>query len=641
MVENSITDNPTFLTPMHTVTKSHLPAPPVNFPQARGMNGYNCYGNGGYKPFHRNRGRGQFNSQQRTFHQKNQFHARMHDMPVMNSGVFDSYKSSSSLSSNLAIQIQFVDSIAVKGRAQDYNAQNFIGNTSASALDYHASYLLAQDYHAQNNVIQAMNTVLQPPQPSVLQQSQNSSPVWIADSGATNHMTADLNNLSSSTTYRTNDIVQTVNSEGLLVSHVGQGHREDNIQRAMQLWTLSLSFYPSSSIPFRMSISVLSWSVSSLVYLASSISYLQGKFSKLPFQSRVHKSVIPFHTIHSDIWGPSPFVSIDGFRYYVTFINEFSCYCWLFPLVHKSDFYAIFVRFYHYVQTQFSSSIKPSHVPLPVVNNDNVIVCPAPVPHPSINSLSSPSSRSISATSSKSITAASLPLSSIPVDPASNYGNPSEVVQFRPECISVVLHIPDMNLHPMQTRSKSGILKKKVCLATSAASSTGDLTAVEPSSYKIALTIPVWLKAMNDELIALQSQQTWSLMPLPSDKNLVGCKWIFKIKRHADGSIARHKARLVAQGFSQEPGLDYGETFSPVVKPTTVRLVLALAAQFGWGLRQLDVKNAFLHEGYYICHVWKYESKSGEQTYNNRFGAFKGNQQVTTDDYDALVIRQP
>jgi len=70
----------------------------------------------------------------------------------------------------------------------------------------------------------------------------------------------------------------------------------------------------------------------------------------------------------------------------------------------------------------------------------------------------------------------------------------------------------------------------------------------------------------------------------------VGCKWIFKIKRHSDESIARHKAQLVAKGFSQEPRLDYRDTFSPVVKPATVRLVLALAAHFNWPLRQLDVK---------------------------------------------------
>jgi len=100
---------------------------------------------------------------------------------------------------------------------------------------------------------------------------------------------------------------------------------------------------------------------------------------------------------------------------------------------------------------------------------------------------------------------------------------------------------------------------------------------------------------MQEEINALHAQGTWDLVPLPHAKNLVGCKWVYRLKKNADGSIARHKARLVAKGFGQEKGVDYNETFSPVVKPTTVRLVLALAAQFHWPLRQLDVKNAFLH----------------------------------------------
>jgi histone deacetylase 1/2 len=111
------------------------------------------------------------------------------------------------------------------------------------------------------------------------------------------------------------------------------------------------------------------------------------------------------------------------------------------------------------------------------------------------------------------------------------------------------------------------------------------MSLVEPSSYKSAVKILVWLQAMKEEVNALHAQSTWSLISLPANRNLVGCKWIFKVKRHSDGSIAGHKARLVAKGFSQEPGLDYGETFSPVVKPSTVRLVLALAAHFNWSLR--------------------------------------------------------
>lgn len=100
---------------------------------------------------------------------------------------------------------------------------------------------------------------------------------------------------------------------------------------------------------------------------------------------------------------------------------------------------------------------------------------------------------------------------------------------------------------------------------------------------------------MREEIDVLHAQDTWDLVPLPHAKNLVSCKWVYRMKKNIDGLIARYKARLVAKGFSQEEDIDYNETFSLVVKPTIVQLVLARAAQFHWPLKKLDVKNAFLH----------------------------------------------
>jgi hypothetical protein len=116
-----------------------------------------------------------------------------------------------------------------------------------------------------------------------------------------------------------------------------------------------------------------------------------------------------------------------------------------------------------------------------------------------------------------------------------------------------------------------------------------------PRSVRDALADLNWRSAMQAEYDALIANDTWSLVPRPRGINLVTGKWIFRHKLHADGSLDRYKARWVLRGFTQRPGLDYDETFSPVVKPTTVRVVLSLALSQDWPIHQLDVKNAFLH----------------------------------------------
>jgi hypothetical protein len=122
------------------------------------------------------------------------------------------------------------------------------------------------------------------------------------------------------------------------------------------------------------------------------------------------------------------------------------------------------------------------------------------------------------------------------------------------------------------------------------------LTAIgEPSTLGEALDDVRWREAMNDEYQALMDNKTWHLVPPSSTRNIIDCKWVFHIKKNTDGTIDRYKARLVAKGFKQRHDIEYEETFSPVVKSATIRLVLTIAVTRGWSLRQLDVKNAFFH----------------------------------------------
>lgn len=144
----------------------------------------------------------------------------------------------------------------------------------------------------------------------------------------------------------------------------------------------------------------------------------------------------------------------------------------------------------------------------------------------------------------------------------------------------------------MQTRSKSGITKPKSKFFYK---DVLDYTYTEPPSYKITSQYPKWCEPMDAEFQALQKQQTWPLVPTPPHVNLVGCKWAFKLKLNSDGSISRYKARLVAKRFHQQAGVDFHKTFSPMIKLATMRLVLAIAVNCNWPLRQLDVSNAFLH----------------------------------------------
>ncbi|TQE01264.1 hypothetical protein C1H46_013171 [Malus baccata] len=780
-------------------------------------------------------------------------------------------------------------------------------------------HIAVQCYHRSNftyqgrsppSTLSAMNTTFSPSAP----QEQ----FWVADTGATSHMTSDLSNLNLAAPFSGTDTVTTASGSGLPISHIGSttlhtpqyAFELKNILHVPQLSQHLLSIYQLCKdnkcrficdefcfwiqdkitgriilqglcreglypIPFHIpqhlliqaqkhnasfkqqtcylgsQVKINLWHqrlghpsniVTSAMLKQSHIpmsldhvssictSCLEGKFAKLPFLFPANKTVHPLEVIHSDVWGPSSTVSIEGYKFYVSFVDECTRFTWIFPLMNKSEVFDVFVHFHSFLITQFSATVKvfqsdgggeysshkfkqyllqkgilhqkscpytpqqnglaerkhrhiletaitllqtaslphklwfhacaisvylinrmacqtlqmsspfqclfgtspsishlkvfgcacfpllkqlnssklqpktsqcifigyagqykgylclnpltnkiyvsrhvlfdettfpyssiitsnsaSSHISSPslhvqpqvlpsLVNSHNTVVSPIPLqasecspstpPNASECSLSTPlpNSRFVdSPTSLPSPTA-------LPAD--STQSLPPDDPDFQPEDLSVVLPVPLVSWHPMQTRSKSGISKKKVFSAKLQSS----VQVSEPATFKSAIKIPEWVAAMEDEITALKSQNTWSLVPLPSTKNLVGCKWVYRIKTNPDGSVARYKARLVAKGYSQEEGVDYCETFSPVVKPTTVRLILALAAQFQWSLRQLDVKNAFLHgdlheevymsqpQGFessvhpsnYVCRLHKslYGLKQAPRAWNEKFTSF-------------------
>lgn len=166
----------------------------------------------------------------------------------------------------------------------------------------------------------------------------------------------------------------------------------------------------------------------------------------------------------------------------------------------------------------------------------------------------------------------------------------------------------------------------------------------EPRSYQEAILRPdsrKWIQAMNEEMESVKKNETWTLEPTQNWKNVIDCRWVFKIKRRPDGHINRYKARLVAKGYEQKHGVNYQETFSLVVKFDSLRMILAIVAAEDMKLHQFDVKTAFLYgnleenilmkqpEGCddgtdRVCRLNKslYGLKQASRCWNERFGSF-------------------
>lgn len=138
----------------------------------------------------------------------------------------------------------------------------------------------------------------------------------------------------------------------------------------------------------------------------------------------------------------------------------------------------------------------------------------------------------------------------------------------------------------------------------------------EPTNFKQAAVNHNWMRAMNQEMESIEENTTWDLTTLPPGQKIIGLKWIYKLKKDAEGKVIKHKARLVAKGYVQEHGVDYEEVYAPVTRMEIVRLLFALSAKKKWEVHHLDVKTAFLNgdikEDVYVAQPEGFEIKGKE-----------------------------
>jgi hypothetical protein len=153
----------------------------------------------------------------------------------------------------------------------------------------------------------------------------------------------------------------------------------------------------------------------------------------------------------------------------------------------------------------------------------------------------------------------------------------------------------DTIVHQYGTHLKNNIQRPEIRIDGSVTYLVTRTSSVEPSSHIDAMKHPLWHRAMQEEFGALIKNKTWHLVPPRAGLNIIDSKWVFKLKHKPDGSIDRYKACLVTKGFKQQYGVDYDDTFSPVVKPTTIQTLLSLTISQNWCLRQIDIQNALLH----------------------------------------------
>ncbi|RVW62553.1 Retrovirus-related Pol polyprotein from transposon RE2 [Vitis vinifera] len=356
-----------------------------------------------------------------------------------------------------------------------------------------------------------------------------------------------------------------------------------------------------------------------------------GKHS-VSFPKRLNnRAKSPFELVHTDVWGPCRTASTLGFQYFVTFIDDYSrsqftSFMSHHGILHQSSCAhtpqqnGVAERKNRHLVETARTLLLHSHIPHSLLFPDQPLyflpprvfgcTCFVHILTPGQDKLSAKAMKCLFLGYSRLqrvIVVISLRL----IDTLSPLMSPSLRTHHSfPPLLSLFLFLkscpfplsPHLMLCPSTT---SGLSSSPSCRCSSPfPEAPADSLPIPSASPAPALPSPNdlpiavrkgWRQAMVDEMAALHSNGTWDLVVLPSGKSTVGCRWVYAVKVGPDGQVDRLKARLVAKGYTQVYGSDYGDTFSPVAKIASVRLLLSMAAMCSWPLYQLDIKNAFLH----------------------------------------------